>query len=666
MGGVGCGKTSLLMALHFALFGEPLHRSYDYLLREDKTWGQVGVQFEHEGKKYSIFRGLKRERDRILQDFDKLVLLEEGKKIAWGKHAAVQEQLTAITGISKNMFEEFVWIQQEKLKEILNMRPGDRQKTLDEFFGLSSFQKAWENLFPYQKEYEGVRRNLESDPDLRHLADLKKQYEDTLSETIKLQVELETSKVELAEAEKRLLEAERQLRDLEDLEKRVNKLKEERSGLQAQIAETEAAIRRLEEEHSRVEEASAKSGEKLQQLRVQEGGVLTASSSLLGMTVNSGDELPTIIEKLESDVGELRNTLAQTRAAVEESRQARERIEAEKICPTCRRKIGKTHKERLSFQLREEEEQNLRKMRELTGKLEEAGRKLQTLTAAKNKLEILRVEIANAEAELSEKQQTSTQLKREIAEKEKSREKLAQRLREVDAQIGEFRVEVLESARKLREESRLRRERLLQSIQFQEKMIQEKNSSLSLLEERIKNAEQKQAQKRKAENLAAAVEELRHAYREVVPLLRRLYVESLRHAMQSVMDSLTVEAARSLSIEIDEEYTPFLVEASGFRRGVHHLSGGERTWLSLAYRVGLGQLITEARTGQSLELLILDEPTEALGEEDRSIEALAEAISNLKNVRQIIVVTHSERLAQAASTRILVEKRDGVSRVEKV
>jgi DNA repair exonuclease SbcCD ATPase subunit len=45
---------------------------------------------------------------------------------------------------------------------------------------------------------------------------------------------------------------------------------------------------------------------------------------------------------------------------------------------------------------------------------------------------------------------------------------------------------------------------------------------------------------------------------------------------------------------------------------------------------------------------------------------LAEAISNLKNVRQIIVVTHSERLAQAASTRILVEKRDGVSRVEKV
>jgi DNA repair exonuclease SbcCD ATPase subunit len=542
---------------------------------------------------------LKRERDRILQDFDKLVLLEEGKKIAWGKHAAVQEQLTAITGISKNMFEEFVWIQQEKLKEILNMRPGDRQKTLDEFFGLSSFQKAWENLFPYQKEYEGVRRNLESDPDLRHLADLKKQYEDTLSETIKLQVELETSKVELAEAEKRLLEAERQLRDLEDLEKRVNKLKEERSGLQAQIAETEAAIRRLEEEHSRVEEASAKSGEKLQQLRVQEGGVLTASSSLLGMTVNSGDELPTIIEKLESDVGELRNTLAQTRAAVEESRQARERIEAEKICPTCRRKIGKTHKERLSFQLREEEEQNLRKMRELTGKLEEAGRKLQTLTAAKNKLEILRVEIANAEAELSEKQQTSTQLKREIAEKEKSREKLAQRLREVDAQIGEFRVEVLESARKLREESRLRRERLLQSIQFQEKMIQEKNSSLSLLEERIKNAEQKQAQKRKAENLAAAVEELRHAYREVVPLLRRLYVESLRHAMQSVMDSLTVEAARSLSIEIDEEYTPFLVEASGFRRGVHHLSGGERTWLSLAYRVGLGQLITEARTGQA-------------------------------------------------------------------
>jgi DNA repair exonuclease SbcCD ATPase subunit len=114
---------------------------------------------------------------------------------------------------------------------------------------------------------------------------------------------------------------------------------------------------------------------------------------------------------------------------------------------------------------------------------------------------------------------------------------------------------------------------------------------------------------------------------------------------------------------VDEEYTPTVIE-EGFRRDVNFVSGGERTWFALAYRIGLGQLIMEARTGQSLEMLILDEPTESLGSEDRSIEALATAISNLKMIRQIITVTHSDELSRKASTRILVTREGNVSNVE--
>ena len=93
------------------------------------------------------------------------------------------------------------------------------------------------------------------------------------------------------------------------------------------------------------------------------------------------------------------------------------------------------------------------------------------------------------------------------------------------------------------------------------------------------------------------------------------------------------------------------------------MSGGERTWLALAFRIGLGQLLTEAKTGQPFELLILDEPTEALGIEDQSIETLAVAISNLKNIRQIITVTHAEELAVKASNRIMITKNKGTSNV---
>ena len=169
-----------------------------------------------------------------------------------------------------------------------------------------------------------------------------------------------------------------------------------------------------------------------------------------------------------------------------------------------------------------------------------------------------------------------------------------------------------------------------------------------------------------AEKVSKLISGLRMAYREVVPVLRKMYIESLRDSVQSVMDSLTIQTERSLYVDVDDEYTPTLVEASGFRRDVNLISGGERTWLALAYRIGLGQLIMEAKTGQNFELLILDEPTEALGTEDGSINALATAISNLKMIRQIITVTHSEELANEASTRILVTKKNGISKVEKI
>ncbi|MHC1586542.1 MAG: AAA family ATPase, partial [Candidatus Hecatellaceae archaeon] len=94
VGGVGAGKTSILLAIHFALFGEPLYRSYDYLLREDRNHGLVSLEFEQAGKIYRVVRGLTRDRrGRITQNPDEVFLMEEDKKIAWSKISAVQDQL---------------------------------------------------------------------------------------------------------------------------------------------------------------------------------------------------------------------------------------------------------------------------------------------------------------------------------------------------------------------------------------------------------------------------------------------------------------------------------------------------------------------------------------------------------------------------------------------
>ena len=71
----------------------------------------------------------------------------------------------------------------------------------------------------------------------------------------------------------------------------------------------------------------------------------------------------------------------------------------------------------------------------------------------------------------------------------------------------------------------------------------------------------------------------------------------------------------------------------------------------------------QSRTGHGLYMLLLDEPTESLGREDGSVERLAEAISRLKAIEQIIAVTHNESFAEKAEHVIRIEKEAGASKI---
>lgn len=660
VGGVGTGKTSILLSFHFALFGEPLYRSYEYLLREDKNRGMVTVEFEHTGKNYRLTRVLRREKGRIVQEPDELRLTENGKIIAWGKLTAVQEQLKSILGIDKKMFEEFIWIQQEKLKEILNMTPRERQKVLDELFGFSSFQDAWERLLSYQRHYEAVKTTLEKDPDIVEIGNLKKQYEDLTSDLIKLQVEVETLNVELKEAEKSLEEADKKLKSLENLEKKINELKDEKSSLLSKLSEVQAYIKSLKNQLNNKKTELDRDKVSLNQLRSEKNKILNQFSK------TNFNEILETLEKIDFEVVKLRNEAAGLKAEAKKIEESLLMLETENVCPTCRRELDQFYKEKLLNQLHTENMETEKRLTMVETELENLELEQKMFLDAKNKIEVLNFQIEELEKTISTKEDEINKIKAELDKKILVEADLKKKLDEITLEISKFKVEDVENARKLREEKLLRYREILDSIRYYEKLIEEKNSYLSLIEKRIQNAEQKLKQKILAEKVSKLISGLRMAYREVVPVLRKMYIESLRDSVQSVMDSLTIQTERSLYVDVDDEYTPTLVEASGFRRDVNLISGGERTWLALAYRIGLGQLIMEAKTGQNFELLILDEPTEALGTEDGSINALATAISNLKMIRQIITVTHSEELANEASTRILVTKKNGISKVEKI
>jgi DNA repair protein SbcC/Rad50 len=200
-------------------------------------------------------------------------------------------------------------------------------------------------------------------------------------------------------------------------------------------------------------------------------------------------------------------------------------------------------------------------------------------------------------------------------------------------------------------------------LRFRESRKKDLLMRLDETKERIDNAQEKLERMQRIFKIVEILGGIRDAYRSIQPKLRSEFVKVLRNFVQQVLDSLVGGEAPLLNVLIDETYTPYVKSESGVEREVANLSGGERTLLAFAYRLGLGQLIMQSRTGHGLSMLLLDEPTESLGSEDGSIDRLAEAISRFKAIEQIVAVTHSEAFAEKAEHVITLEKEAGISKV---
>ena len=251
VGGLGCGKSSILYSIDFALFGDPIGRGFDYLLREDATVGRVVVQFIQNGKSYRIFRGLKRHGKGISQDFDELKLFMGEDLISSTKNDAVAEQLKAITGLDRDLFREIVWVRQEHLKEFLNLQPRERQRRLDELFGLSDYEIAWSNLAGYVREYEGEKKAYEKDPDVAGMGKLGEEYDRTAGEFSLVEIELQDISKKLVSAKKILEEANLKLRELEEVRAQNEELRRKEAKMHANLTNLQEATASLAEDVER-------------------------------------------------------------------------------------------------------------------------------------------------------------------------------------------------------------------------------------------------------------------------------------------------------------------------------------------------------------------------------------------------------------------------------
>lgn len=662
VGGLGRGKSTVLYAIDFALFGDPLGRSYDYILREGADVGKVTMHFVHNGKNYRILRGLRRRGKGISQDVEQLKFFEEDKLIASSKGEAVVEQLKALTGLDKDLFREVVWVRQEHLKELLNMTPRQRQKKMDQMFGLSDYEVAWSDIAGFQKEYQGEKRGYERDFDVVGMEKLQTEYNKSVEEFSLTENELEGLRKKLVQTEAAFNEATSRLQSLEKLRKQTDKLRRREAELQANVANIEDTCAKLADEIEKkktfihdLEErlTSIEAQQKSHRKKLQEAG-LKPDQTIKDLR----KYLMTLEDQMTSIGGE-------QEAAKKEAQTSKKRISSlttENKCPLCLQKLAGEYKKNLLERLDKENAERENRLVELQKNFDELEGLRSVVNFVVSNLQLLTTRIEETKERIQEEHGSLNKLSTDFEDKQQKEKSLRSQLDAARVEITKFDIDELESTRKLRDTTFEQYSAVKSKLEIKEIRKRDVALRIDTLRERLDHAQQKIKRMENIEKLLRVMDDIRGAYRSIQPKLRSEFVTYLERMVQHVLDDLSGPEGPILTVKIDETYTPIIKSEEGYEREVSNLSGGERTLLAFAYRLGLGQLIMRSRTGHGLYLLLLDEPTESLGREDGSVDRLAEAISRLKAIEQIIAVTHSEAFAEKAEHVIRVEKEAGISR----
>ena len=663
VGGMGCGKSSVMYAIDFVLFGGPIGRSFEYLLREGADKGKVTMQFTHNGSTYKLTRGLKRKGKSINQDFEELKLYEDEKLVASMKTDAIAEQFKAITGLDKDLYREIVWFRQEHLKELLDTAPRDRQRRLDELFGLSDYETAWSNIVQYQRDYDTEKRVYEKDPDVNGLEKLSNEYNRVGEEFTLLEMELENSTQKLAIVKRALDESNSKLKQLEEKKLTVEELKRKEARLNANIVNmtsTLAALKqRIEGKRTIVDNLNQRQNSLDSQMKVCLGKLEQA-----GLPTNQPiEKLGSCLAGFDDKISSFKAEQEATSRSMQTDQKRAGSLAEENQCPLCIQPLTGEYKTGLLMRIQQENLEREKIINQLRIEVANLQKIKEFASEAYSNLQTCVIRSADLKARIVEEEKNFTNLSGEFDHKQKLDADLRLQLDMVQVEIDKFSLSDVEAARAQRERA-FRQYYVLESeLRTKENRKKDLFKHLDVTKERINLAQEKLERMEKIRKTVEVLGAIRDAYRSIQPKLRSEFVKVLRNFVQQVLDNLVGGETPLLNLVVDETYTPYVKSETGVDREVSNLSGGERTLLAFAYRLGLGQLIMQSRTGHGLGMLMLDEPTENLGSEDGSIDRLAEAISRFKAIEQIIAVTHSEAFAAKADHVITLEKEVGVSKI---
>jgi exonuclease SbcC len=630
-GRTGSGKSSILMALEYALFGSDSGVSNSTILRRGKQACKVELEFEGEDGVYTIVRGLRRQGKNITVDINNMRILKNGLPLNLiGRSTDLNEKVIEILGYPgdikpKELFEITSYTKQDEIRAIIELSAERRQDYIDKILQLAKYKQTWENLKPvidrFGSELKEKGIKLENyDRLVSELAELEKKIVGLLGRTEKNKAELALSQERLDDLRSKTASLDKEHQELLESRRVLDQLKGKEAKLRVDIEKLQQHVSELSKKMSSAEDELSKLKDVPDLDSVQEKNIgLLKTEELL---IKELSKLAKEFEDLKS-LGKGR-------------------------CPTCKQEVTEKHLADMDVEFKKLKQKTEQEISAIRTQEEE----LRPIISGARKKKLLQEQLLLLKTTLEERADAleSTRLELQELDKDIPAPKDLDRLPELESYLKKLKDEETELSSKIRG--------LSSENAILEAEAEERKQELADRTDEVKELEKGRTEVERLERATQLLARMREDIRNIREIIRNNFLEDFRQEFQKKFEEIR-KYEQEYTVDIKNDYEPVAFASGGEEAQIAGLSGGEKTSVALAYRLALAALAAQVSAIKPSEILILDEPTTGFDEED--VKALPEALRNIRTIPQIVIVTHEEELKNAADSKFEVKKHEGRS-----
>lgn len=645
-GDIGSGKSTILMAIEFALFGLGSEKG-GALLKAGAKKGLVTLGFEVNGKEYEVCRSLQRKAKGV-QQID-CTFKTEGT-ITQLSASEMKEKVLDVLAFNEPadpkagsvIFRYAIFTPQEEMKAIIWMRADQRLQTLRRAFRIEDYRVALDNSTTLARSIKDKSNRLSA-----RSSDLESCREKWKAK----RAEIGKCEVELARLNQQKADLDEKVAALREKVEILRKSKESLGGAAKEVPLLEGQAREKNDEIVSLESDVRRWTIELAKLQPEAERLGAVQQPTTKTEADLEEELKTLRSR-ERELGKIQG-------AIDSKISDYESVETNKACPTCDRPADPKEFEE-KIRLKREENQKFSteygacetRIREL----EDLQRSLRKYVESQSKLQTLRERIEENKCRIEKNCESVQKLKEQVKERG---EKLLKARHETE-EFTKISAETEEFSREL--------DRRTLELRGVEKRISGLQATLlsytNQVEEMVKEIQRKETERKASERLKEYQMWLEEYLMPTLEMIEKQVMININQEFNQHFQkwwSMLVEDPSKES-RIDEDFTP-LVEQDGYEQDYNFLSGGEKTSLALAYRLALNTIVQKVSAGIKSNLLILDEPTDGFSKEQ--LYKIREILDELK-CPQVVMVSHEKELESFADQVMRIEKKNGVSQIKSI